>query len=531
MEFSLSEEPFRQREIEKNSRSKKMSDLIVETRYGKVQGSEQGSIGVWKGIPFAQPPTGQRRFRAPQPPEPWTGVREATTFSPMAPQVPEVGASMVGAIGADRAVEQRPMSEDCLYLNIWSPGADQQKRPVMVYIHGGAFTLGSASDPWYDGTSFAANHNIVVVSLNYRLGILGFIYLKDLAGADASYTGNCGLLDQIAALQWVRENIAAFGGDPDQVTVMGESAGAMSIGALLGMPEAKGLFQRAILQSGGASNLVTRLQATHVAQALLAKLGLETAQLSALADVPLETLLKIQPELGREFGDILAYSPMIDGETLPQHPSAMIAQGSAANVAILAGTNRDEWRLFALMSGGPKVDEVQLEQIFGDEARQALTLYTEERADTSPELAWIDIMSDMVFRMPAIRLAEGQVRQGAPVWMYRFDWESPAFGGVLGAAHAMDIPFVFNTLDVGLSRTFTGDSPSRQKLADLMHASWAAFIRSGNPAIASLPAWPPYDLERRVTMIWSSAPHVVDNPQGQVRALWEQVLQERERRA
>ncbi|TMD27978.1 MAG: carboxylesterase/lipase family protein, partial [Chloroflexi bacterium] len=275
-----------------------MSNLIVETRYGKVQGREQGSISVWKGIPFAQPPTGQRRFRAPQPPSPWTGVREATAFSPMAPQVPEMGASMVGALGAERAVEQRPMSEDCLYLNIWSPGADGQKRPVMVYIHGGAFTLGSASDPWYDGTSFAATHNIVVVSLNYRLGILGFVYLKDLAGADASYTGNGGLLDQIAALEWVRENIAAFGGDPDQVTVMGESAGAMSIGALLGMPAAKGLFQRAILQSGAAGFLPTRLQATHVAQALLAKLGLQTAQLSALADVPLDALLKIQPELG-----------------------------------------------------------------------------------------------------------------------------------------------------------------------------------------------------------------------------------------
>ena len=505
-----------------------MGNPIVETRYGKVQGSEQGSISVWKGIPFAQPPTGQRRFRAPQPPEPWTGVREATTFSPMAPQVPEVGASMVGAIGAERAVEPRPMSEDCLYLNIWSPGADHEMRPVMVYIHGGAFTLGSASDPWYDGTSFAANHNIVVVSLNYRLGILGFAYLKNLAGEDATYTGNCGLLDQIAALQWVRGNIAAFGGDPDKVTVMGESAGAMSIGALLGMPAAQGLFRRAILQSGGASNLVTRPRATQVAQALLAKLGLETSQLAALADVPLEVLLKIQPELGREFGGILAYSPMIDGETLPQHPSAVIAQGSAANVAILAGTNRDEWRLFAMMSGGPKVDEEQLTRIFGDEARPALAVYTEARADQSPELAWIDIMSDLVFRMPAIRLAEAQVKLGAPVWMYRFDWESPAFGGVLGAAHAMDIPFVFNTLDVGLSRTFTGDSPTRQPLADLMHASWAAFIRSGTPAIADLPAWPPYDLERRATMIFGDVAHVVDDPQGQVRAVWKHVLQERD---
>ncbi len=501
-----------------------MGNPIAQTRYGKVQGYEQGAISVWKGIPFAQPPTGMRRFRAPQPPESWTGVRQATTFSPMAPQVPAMGLSMVGAMGAEGAVEPRPMSEDCLYLNIWSPGTEGEKRPVMVYIHGGAFTLGSASDPWYDGTSFAANHNLVVVSLNYRLGILGFVSLQDLAGAEAGYTANCALLDQIAALKWVRDNIVAFGGDPDQVTVMGESAGAMSIGALLGMPAARGLFQRAILQSGAAGFLPTRPLATHVAQALLAKLGLETSQLSALAEVPLETLLKIQPELGREFGGVRAYSPVIDGETLPQHPLAMIAQGSAAQVAILAGTNRDEWRLFAMLSGGSQVDAEQLRQLFDDAAEPALALYIQARADQSKELAWIDIMSDMIFRVPAIRLAEGQVRQGAPVWMYRFDWESPAFGGVLGAAHAMDIPFVFNTLDVGLSRIFTGDSPTRQALADLMQTTWASFIRSGTPAAALLPAWPPYDLERRATMLFSDAPHVVDDPQGQVRALWEQVL-------
>src|SRR5947209_4533227 len=505
-----------------------MSNLIVETRYGKVQGREQGAISVWKGIPFAQPPTGERRFRAPQPPEPWTGVREATAFSSMAPQVQEAPA---GLVGANRAVDLRPMSEDCLSLNIWSPGADQEKRPVMVWIHGGAFTLGSASDPWYDGTSFAANHNIVVVTLNYRLGILGFVYLKDLAGADAGYTGNCGLLDQIAALHWVRENIAAFGGDPDQVTVMGESAGAMSIGTLLGMKASHGLFQRAVLQSGAGSDLTTRPRATNVAQALLAKLGLETSQLSALAEVPLEALLKIQPELVRESGAVQAFSPIIDGETLPQHPSAMIAQGSAADVAILVGTNRDEWRLFALMSGGPQVDEEQLTQLFGDEAKPALAIYTEARAGPSPELAWIDMMSHLVFRMSAIRLADLQVQQGAPVWMYRFDWESPAFGGVLGAAHAMDIPFVWNTLDTEIARRFTGDSPTRQPLADLMHAAWAAFIRSGTPAIASLPAWLRYDLDRRATMIFNEVPHVVDDPQGQVRTLWEQVLQEQERRA
>src|SRR5581483_3536866 len=362
-----------------------MSNLIVETRYGKVQGYEQDPISVWKGIPFAQPPTGELRFRPPLPPEPWTGVRETTAFSPMAPQVAAMGTSLVGAMGAERSVDPRPISEDCLYLNVWSPGADQEKRPVMVYIHGGAFTLGSASDPWYDGTSFAARHNIVVVSLNYRLGILGFVSLQDLAEADEGYTSNCGLLDQIAALAWVRENIAAFGGDPHQVTVMGESAGAMSIGALLGMKAAQGLFQRAILQSGAAGDLPTRSQASRVAQALLARLGLQPSRLASLAEVPLEALLNIQPELGREFGGVQALSPVIDGETLPQHPLAMLARGSAANVAILTGTNRDEWRLFAMLSGGANVDQKQLTRIFGDAAQQVLATYTEARTDGSEE--------------------------------------------------------------------------------------------------------------------------------------------------
>lgn len=504
-----------------------MSNLIVETRYGKVQGYEQGPISVWKGIPFAQPPTGQRRFRAPQPPEQWAGIRETTAFGPMAPQRLEALGELAG--DADSAIVLPPMSEDCLYLNIWSPGADQEKRPVMVWIHGGGFTLGSTSEAWYDGTSFATNHNIVVVSLAYRLGTLGFVYLKDLAGADTDYSGNCGLLDQIAGLQWVRENIAAFGGDPDNVTVAGESAGAMSIGTLLGMPAAQGLFQRAILQSGAGSGMTTRSRATKVAQALLEKLNLEPSQISALADVPLEKLLQIQAELGREFGGIQAFSPLIDGDTLPQHPSAMIAQGSAASVAILTGTNRDEWRLFAMMSGGQMADDGLLKLTFGDAAQQALAVYTEARADKSPELALMDIVGDIVFRMPAIRLAEGQVQQGAPVWMYRFDWESPAFGGALGAAHAVDIAFVWNTLDTEIARRFVGESPTSQPLADLMHASWAAFIRNGNPAISNLPDWPRYDLERRATMIFNNAPHVLDDPQGQIRTFWQQAQQERDR--
>ena len=297
----------------------------------------------------------------------------------------------------------------------------------------------------------------------------------------------------------------------------------MSIAALLGMPAARGLFQRAILQSGAAGELPSGSEATRVARALLSKLNVDPARLEALDELPLEVLLKLQPELGREFGEVRAFSPVIDGETLPQHPLAMLAQGSARDVAVLLGTNRDEWRLFALLSGGAQADEQLLTRLFGDSAQQVLSQYIAAREDHSPELAWIDLMGDLVFRIPAIRLAEAQVRQGAPVWMYRFDWQSPVFGGVLGAAHAMDIPFVFNTLDVGLSRLFTGTDPRRQALADLMQASWAAFIRSGDPALPGQLDWPRYDLDRRATLIWDEQPSLVEDPRGELRVLWDRL--------
>src|SRR5450631_109687 len=293
-----------------------MSTTLVETTSGKVQGLEQGAITVWKGIPFAHPPIAHRRFLPPQPLPPWSTVLDATQFGP---------ASLQSAhLGNASAVNGRPTSEACLSLNIWSPGADLQKRPVMVYIHGGGFVIGSGSEPLFDGTSFATQHDLVVVTCNYRLGLLGWLYLGDLAGS--AYTqGNAALLDQIAALQWVHDNIAAFGGDPDRVTVMGESAGAMSIGNLLAMPVARGLFQGAILESGACSSiLLTREQATSITQTVLKKLDLHTSQVLSLTEVPAETLLTVQDEVDREWRGIEAFAPVIEGVTLPKHPLELI---------------------------------------------------------------------------------------------------------------------------------------------------------------------------------------------------------------
>jgi para-nitrobenzyl esterase len=494
-----------------------MSTTLVETIYGKVQGLEQGAITVWKGIPFAQPPTGQRRFLPPQPLEPWSTVLDATQFGPTSLQSASFGNISVP--------DAPPTSEDCLSLNIWSPDADQQKRPVMVYIHGGAFVIGSGSESTYDGTSFATQHDIVVVTCNYRLGLLGLLYLGDLAGDDYAQ-GNCALLDQIAALQWVHDNIAAFGGDPDNVTVMGESAGAMFVGNLLAMPAARGLFQRAILESGASSSsLLTRDQATSITQAVLKKLDLQASQVLSLIEVPAETLLNVQSEVASEWRGGGAYAPVIDGVTLPKHPLELIAEGVSLPVPLLIGSNRDEWRLFTILLGG-NVEDVKagLSQTFGAATEHVHEIYTKERADQAPELAWIDMQGDKVFRIPAIRQAEAQVRQGAPVWMYRFDWASPAFEGQLGACHAIEMPFVWNILDNLFTQFLLGDAIAQiQPLIDRIHGTWAAFIRTGNPNTAAFPDWPHYDLIHRPTMILNDVSQVVENPQAEILPLWDTI--------
>lgn len=494
-----------------------MSTTLVETTSGKVQGLEQGAITVWKGIPFAHPPIAHRRFLPPQPLQPWSAELDATQFGP---------ASLQSArLGNASAVDGRPTSEDCLSLNIWSPGADQEKRPIMVYIHGGGFVIGSGSEPLFDGTSFAMQHDLVVVTCNYRLGLLGWLYLGDLAG-HAYAQGNAALLDQIAALQWVHDNIAAFGGDPDQVTIMGESAGAMSIGNLLAMPAARGLFQGAILESGASSSiLLTREQATSITQAVLKKLDLHASQVLSLTEVPAETLLTVQEEVDREWRGIEAFAPVIDGVTLPKHPLELIAEGASLPVPLLIGSNRDEWRLFTVLLGGNMEDvKADLSQIFGAVTGHVHEIYTKRRAEKAPDLAWIDMQGDRVFRIPAIRQAEAQVRQGAPVWMYRFDWASPALGEQLGACHGIEMPFVWNSLHNPLTQFLLGDTIAEiQPLINRIHAIWATFIRTGNPNTVAFADWPRYDLTHRTTMLLNDVSQVVDDPQAEILPLWDTV--------
>jgi len=486
---------------------------IVETQYGKVQGTQNGPVSVWKGIPFAQPPIGLLRFHAPQPPVAWSDVRETTQFGAISPQ------TAMGSLGT----LPEPMSEDCLTLNIWSPGADDARRPVMVWLHGGSFVTGSGSTPWYDGTAFATHGDVVVVTINYRLGALGFLYLAEYAGEDYASSGNNGLLDQIAALTWVRDNIAAFGGDPDNVTIFGESAGAMSIGALLAIPAAQVLFKRAILQSGAAHRVNSSHTAAEAAHNFMSALELGPNDFTKLLTTPVDALLTAQSTLASSV-QLRAFSPVVDGVVLHKRSIDAIADGSAAEVDVLVGTNLDEMKLFTVFDPNQQnVDMNLLTRVFGDRAKEILAIYTAHQQEAPLSTPWEALLTDRTFRIPAIRVAEQQTKQGASVWMYRFDWPTPVYGGVLGACHALEIPFVFDNLGQSGTTMLTGTS-APQSIANVMHAAWIAFARNGDVTqVAGLPMWPRYDAGQRATMLFDNEYTVSYDPQAVTRALWEGV--------
>ena len=484
---------------------------IVDTRDGRVEGTERDAVLVFKGVPYAAPPIGERRFAPPARPEPWTGTRPATSFGPTAPQSEFNVERFMG--GTPRAT-----SEDCLYLNVWTPAADDGRRPVMVWIHGGAYTSGSGSVPWYHGTRFA-QRGIVVVTINYRLGPFGFLHLGDIGGEAFAGSGNAGILDQVAALEWVRDNIAAFGGDPGNVTVFGESAGAFSIGTLLGMPSARGLFARAILQSGASSRHHDAAEATEVAERLLEFTGVG---IDTIRDVPTDAVMAAASEVMklRTRAGQLPFQPVVDGVTLPRPPLDAVADGVVADVDLVIGTTRDEWKLFALLDPRMQgVDDVALlartGELLGDHdrAQHAIDVYRRRLAAAPAGDVLSEIVTDAVFRIPAIRLAEAQLAAGGDAWLYLFTWATPAFGGALGSCHALDIPFVFDALDKGGVDVLTGGA-APQSLADEMHGRWTSFAATGDPG------WPRYDSDRRPTIVFDVETAVADDPLGDERRVW-----------
>jgi len=506
--------------------------VLAETDRGRVAGREQHGVQIFRGIPYARPPLGALRFAAPEPAEPWSGVREAFEFGPSAPQNP----LMLPLPGLDVG----PTDEDCLSLNVYTPAADGRRRPVLVWIHGGGFVIGSGSQTIYDGSPLARRGDAVVVTLNYRLGSLGFLYLNDLFPEASGLAANAGLRDQVAALAWVQRNIAAFGGDPANVTLFGESAGGMSVATLLGAPAARGLFARAIAQSGAAHNVHTRDVASRVTEHFLGQLaGSPRDALAALRSASPARLCEVQQQTMQQLGTalgLLPFQPVVDGEFLPRPPLEAIRAGSAAGVALLTGTTRDEWKLFRLLDASLRgFDEARLRERIAqhvppDRLEPLLAAYrgvTVRPPDSWPVEALFAFETDRVFRMPALRLAEAQSSQpGASAFVYQFDRASPALGGLLGACHAVELPFVFGVLDLEGAKLFAGSDPDSRRLSDRVMDAWLAFARDGDPGHDDLAggAWEAFDATRRATLLLDRDCALAFAPDEARRAAWEELL-------
>ena len=500
----------------------------LEPRSGIVEGRDEDGLAVFRGVPFAAPPIGARRWAPPVREDPWRGVRDAAAIGHASPQNTSLVMRMLG-------LEGLAQDEDCLTLQAWTPALDAGRRPVLVWLHGGAFTAGAGSLPLFDGAALARRGDAVVVTVNYRLGALGFLAQPGLLGA-GEIGANFGLLDQIAALAWVREHASQLGGDPENVTLFGESAGAMSIGALLGAPSARGLFHRAILQSGAAHNVSPLANGLRIAELFRDALGQPDATLDALRALPVETILHAQAQVvDTSWRQVegLAFQPMVDGTVIPRAPLEAVGAGAVRDVALLVGTNLEEWRLFALTDVKLRtMDEAGLLRRLvrtapaaaGEAeafAQRAFETYRDARSGAlriDPPSLWIAMQTDRVFRIPALRLAEQQLGQTQRVHVYRFDWASPALGGALGACHGIELPFVFGTLSDPRAAQLAGAGPEAERLAVQMQDAWLGFARSGDPG------WPAYDTAKRATRRLGRENELLWDPQGAERALWDGLL-------
>jgi para-nitrobenzyl esterase len=485
---------------------------IVETTTGPIEGREKDGMLLFAGVPYAAPPVGNLRFRAPQPHEPWSEVRPAKRFGAAAPQTPTGGLTASAEVRWD---------EDCLTLNVCTPAADDRKRAVLFWIHGGGYRTGQGAIPWYSGTRFAQHGDLVVVSINYRMGAFGFTDLSGF-GSDYATSGANGLLDQIAALRWVRDNIARFGGDPQKVTIAGESAGGFAVSTLLASPEARGLFRAAIPQSGAAHHTLPKAAGEICTQALMEALDARSPE--ALQAIDAQSLLDAQNRVGDEIGEgfrslknfgvaVSAFYPVQGNPVIPEDPLVAISNGAGKGIPVLTGSNQDETTLW----GYGDVDDDALHRAavaYG--AESALATYRHTRPNAKAADLMIALTTDHMFRIPAVRLLEARLGAdpSADHWMYWFCWKSRAFEGRLGATHALEIPFVFDNLDKAGVDIFLGPGERPQGLADVMHQHWISFIRDMDPG------WARYRLDDRSVMRYDDISKVVLDPDGEERVAW-----------
>lgn len=486
--------------------------VVVRTTDGPVAGKTENGLEIFLGIPYAAPPVGVLRFAPPGPVKQWKYVKPAWLYGPTCPQLPD---------------EFEPASllhqdEDCLSLNIWTPGAGAGKRPVLVYIHGGGFIVGGSGDPLYNGEHLARRGGIVVASLNYRVAALGFLALDEF-GAEFAGSGNLALQDQIAALRWIKKNIARFGGDPENITLMGESAGSTSVMLLMISPRVRGLFKKVIAHSGALNLTRSKELAARYTARFLELAGVKDVE--GLRALPVSRLVELEKKFLDEAGfeADLAFAPVRDGIFVPADPVKALREGAAAGIPLLNGTNLDEYRYWLLyypylkyipvgmvLSRAPRVRAA-----LGDGERAILDHYRKTLPNPGLSGVTFALAGDMMFRVPHLRVSDIQSTH-APVYMYRFDWQSRVSKD-LGACHAIELPFVFRTFDSPTAGQIVGANPP-MGLSDLMMDYWIAFIRTGSPAGGGLPHWPVYDTARRATMVFNAGSAVRYDPDSAARA-------------
>jgi para-nitrobenzyl esterase len=522
---------------------------IVETASGRLRGVTASGIAAFKGIPYGAPTGGANRFMPPLPPAPWVGIRDATSYHAQAPQMPGRPQRRPELRTILGQADTSPESEDCLTLNVWTPAvgpgtSNSTKRPVMVWLHGGAFAYGSGNRAVTDGANLARRGDVVVVSVNHRLNIFGFLHLADVGGEHYAHSGNAGMLDLVAALAWVRDNIEAFGGDPGNVTIFGESGGGGKVSVLLAMPEARGLFHRAMIQSGAAIRVRSHERAAAMTEAVMRELGIARDDHERLHEVPADRLAAVIAPAVRAVGrpelpllDRYDFGPTVDGTDLPTQPFDPTASEIARDIPLLIGGTREESGFF--LGDDDEVWERRVTEdslrrriaaVAGAEAGRVLDLYRTLRPGASNEDLLIAALTGSNFWVRTVMLAERKAAQGkadqggAPVWMYSLDWRSPACDGRLQAHHAMDLPFVFDTTDVPDT---TRGAPGARELAAIVSGTWASFARTGNPENPSLPHWPAYTPQQRATMVFDRDCRVVTDPDRDARLFWESIATRR----
>ncbi|HEV3227470.1 MAG TPA: carboxylesterase family protein [Acidimicrobiales bacterium] len=498
---------------------------IASTTAGKVQGLDKDGVLQFRGVRFAT----AERFRAPHAVEPWNDLYDATAFRPIMPQNPSGLESMLGKS------DTTPMDENALYLNVFTPAADDSGRPVMVWIHGGAFTAGAGSIPWYSGAHLAGKGDVVVVTINYRLGSFGFLHLDDVLGAEFAGSGNLGLRDQIAAISWVRDNIASFGGDPLNITLFGESAGGMSVATLLGVTGVPEMIRNAIPQSGAADAVKDVESAAAVTAAMLDELGLDAGSAYALLELPVAQLLAAQETMTARLGGAgalrLPFAPVVDGVVVTSRPREAVRAGAAAHVHLLVGTTSEEYKLFSLMerANGALDDQhllARVGRVVGAErAAVVIDVYRSSRPGATNDDVWCDLATDWIFRIPAIRLAEAQAPNQPDTYSYLFTYRSTAFGGALGACHAIEVPFAFDNLDRrGVDVLLGGIDDDTHALAAATASAWLAMARAGTPQHEGLPTWPRYSEDHRAVMELGTTRAVLQDPGAAERQVWAELF-------